>query len=132
MKKVLKIIIVIFLLSIQELSIQVMAQPAPPISFDINKFKNLLIAAIKFTATIAIIIVFAFMAIRSIKGGIEYQLPSGLTVMGIREILDAFKKPIIFLVVTLLAVWFPDLLVYLGVLPNAPFTVNWQELWSGG
>ena len=132
MKKVLKIIIVVFLLSIQELSIQVMAQPAPPISFDINKFKNLLIAAIKFTATIAIIIVFAFMAIRSIKGGIEYQLPSGLTVMGIREILDAFKKPIIFLVVTLLAVWFPDLLVYLGVLPNAPFTVNWQELWSGG
>ena len=130
MRKELKIIVVFLTFLIY--SIEFVAQPAPPISFDINKFKNLLIAAIKFTATIAIIIIFAFSVLRGLKGGIEYQAPAGYMTLGVREILDAFKKPIISLIILMLLIWLPDLLVYLGVIPSAPLTINWNELFGGG
>ena len=129
-KKLTKIFLMTMLLSaIME---KLHAQPQPPISFDIDKFKNLLIAAIKFTATIAIIIIFAFSILRGLKGGIEYQAPGGYLTLGVREILDAFKKPVISIIILLLLVWLPDLLVYLGVIPSAPFTINWNELFGGG
>jgi len=128
--KLFRIMIVISILLLN--SVMVVAQPTPPISFDINKFKNLLIGAVKFTATITIIIIFAFSVLRGLKGGIEYQAPAGYTTLGVREILDAFKKPIISLIILMLLIWLPDLLVYLGVIPRAPFTINWNELFGGG
>ena len=128
--KLFRIMIVISILLLN--SVMVVAQPTPPISFDINKFKNLLIGAVKFTATITIIIIFAFSVLRGLKGGIEYQAPAGYMTLGVREILDAFKKPIISLIILMLLIWLPDLLVYLGVIPRAPFTINWNELFGGG
>ena len=128
--KLFRIMMVISILLLN--SVMVVAQPTPPISFDINKFKNLLIGAVKFTATITIIIIFAFSVLRGLKGGIEYQAPAGYMTLGVREILDAFKKPIISLIILMLLIWLPDLLVYLGVIPKAPFTVNWNELFGGG
>jgi len=128
--KLFRIMMVISILLLN--SVMVVAQPTPPISFDINKFKNLLIGAVKFTATITIIIIFAFSVLRGLKGGIEYQAPAGYMTLGVREILDAFKKPIISLIILMLLIWLPDLLVYLGVIPRAPFTINWNELFGGG
>lgn len=133
MRKIFKMGILVVIITITlMLGVKGQPLPEPPIKFDINRFKNLALATVKIGATIFGILIFLISAIRAIWGGAEYSMPSTISMSGLVKLFNAIKKPLVATLAVIVAVWLPDILVYLGLYPNAPFSVDWNQLWSGG
>jgi len=100
----------------------------------LEKLRQLALFIVKGSVTIAFIIVFLASFIRGIVGAIERS--GGGSFMGssgYREMIEAFKGPVIFLLVLLLMAWLPDILSWIGILPPAlkAYVIDWRSLFGG-
>ena len=107
--------------------------PPPPVSLDVNKLRALAVFIVKGGVLAAFIIVLTVSLIRGVVGALEKSGGTATGMTGYRDLMEAFKGPIIFLLALALLVWLPDLLNWLGLLPDAlrPYAIDWQSLFGG-
>ncbi|RLF05175.1 MAG: hypothetical protein DRK00_05095 [Thermoprotei archaeon] len=107
--------------------------PPPPVSLDVSRLRALAVFVVKGGVLAAFIIVLTVSLIRGVVGALERSGGTATGTTGYRDLLEAFKGPIIFLLALAFLVWLPDLLSWLGLLPEAlrPYTIDWQSLFGG-
>ena len=108
--------------------------PSLPVNLDVNRLRSLAVFIVKGGLLAAFVIVMMVSFIRGVVGATERSAIAGtLAAAGYREMLEAFKGPLIFLLALVLLAWLPDLLAWLGLLPEAlrPYAIDWGALFGG-
>ena len=108
--------------------------PPFPITVDLNKIRSLVLFIIKGGVVVAFIIVILISFIRGLIGALERSGGgSFMSSAGYREILEAFKGPIIFLLALLFLAWLPEILAWIGLLPPVlkNYAIDWRSIFGG-
>ncbi|RLF04527.1 MAG: hypothetical protein DRK00_06550 [Thermoprotei archaeon] len=129
------LVVVAAVLLVQPLALAQEQPPSLPVNLDINRLRSLAVFIVKGGLLAAFVIVVMISFIRGVIGAAERSAAAGTfgAAVGYREMLEAFKSPLIFLLALVLLAWLPDLLAWLGLLPEAlrPYAIDWGALFGG-
>jgi len=122
-----RILLLILLITVQLTTC--IAQPVNPDEV-MNNIKAWGTAGIKIGVSVALTIVFIISILRGLKGSADYTAGPSFTGEGLREMFSSIKRPVFVVLFLIFLLWLPDILVAIGLLPSAPFTVDWKTIFG--